>query len=157
MHFFKVHSFLSCTKCFKGPDLPLVRSIVVFTYWRVIRLSKEKSTKWSDSIVDILLRKSERCNNIRDIIYSRLKVPRHRSGNCNNKLIFALLRVFYCYTYRLSHSKEEKVILLWWGYRFWFLLIFWVLHVYEIGPFMPNSSVFTFLMLRTLYWMICKS
>ena len=38
-----------------------------------------------------------------------------------------------------------------------FLLIFWVLHVYEIGPFMPNSSVFIFLMLRALYRMICKS
>ena len=32
--------------------------------------------------------------------------------------------------YRVSHSKPEKVILLWWGHRFWFLLIFWVLHVH---------------------------
>jgi hypothetical protein len=47
--------------------------------------------------------------------------------------------------YRVSHSKEGKVILLWWGYRFWFSLIFWVLRVHEIDPFMPNSSVFIFL------------
>ena len=59
--------------------------------------------------------------------------------------------------YRVSHSKDWKVILLWWGYRFWFLLNFWVLHVHEISPFMPNSSVFIFLMLRVLYRMICKS
>ena len=44
--------------------------------------------------------------------------------------------------YRVSHSKPEKVILLWWGHRFWFLLIFWILHVHEIRPFMPSSSVF---------------
>ena len=31
--------------------------------------------------------------------------------------------------YRVSHSKEGKVTLLWWGDRFWFLLIFWVLCV----------------------------
>ena len=37
--------------------------------------------------------------------------------------------------YRVSHSKDWKVILLWWGYTFWFLLIFWVLRVHEIGPF----------------------
>ena len=49
--------------------------------------------------------------------------------------------------YRVSHSKEGKVILLWWGYRFWFLLIFLVLHVHEIGTFMPNSSVFIVFML----------
>ena len=59
--------------------------------------------------------------------------------------------------YRVSHSKEGKVILLWWGYRFWFLLIFWVLCVHEKGTFMLNSSVFIFLMLRALYRMICKS
>ena len=59
--------------------------------------------------------------------------------------------------YRVSHLKLYKVIWLCWGYRFWFLLIFLVLHVHEIGPFMPNSSVFIFLMLRALYRMICKS
>ena len=58
--------------------------------------------------------------------------------------------------YRVSHSKDWKVILLWWGYRFWFLLLFWILHVPEIGSFMPNSSVFIFLMLHALYRMICK-
>ena len=59
--------------------------------------------------------------------------------------------------YRVSHSKEVKVVLLWWGYRFWFLLIFWVLHVHEIDPSMPNSSVFIFMMSRALYRMTCKS
>ena len=47
--------------------------------------------------------------------------------------------------------------MLWWGYRFWFLLIFWILHVHEIGAFMPNLSVFIFLMLPALYRMICKN
>ena len=37
------------------------------------------------------------------------------------------------------------------------MLIFLVLHVYEIGTFMPNSSVYIFLMLRGLYRMICKN
>ena len=52
--------------------------------------------------------------------------------------------------YRVSHCKLYKVILLCWGYRFWFLLIFWILRVHEIGTFMPNSSVFIFLMFRAL-------
>ena len=47
-----------------------------------------------------------------------------------------------CRRYRVSHSKVSKVILLRWGCRFLFLLIFWILHVHEIGAFMPNSSVF---------------
>ena len=59
-------------------------------------------------------------------------------------------------SYRVSHSKDEKVILLWWGYRFWFLLIFSILQVHEIGTFMFNSSVFIFLILCALYRMICK-
>ena len=49
---------------------------------------------------------------------------------------------FPFYSYRVSHSKVNKVILLWWGYRFQLLLIFWILCVHEIGTFMPNSSVF---------------
>ena len=53
--------------------------------------------------------------------------------------------------YRVSHSKPSKVILLWWRYRLWFLLIFWILRVHEKGTFMPNSSVFIFLMLCALY------
>ena len=59
--------------------------------------------------------------------------------------------------YRVSHSKESKVILLWWGDRFWFLLIFRVLRVHEKGTFMLNSSVFIFLMWHALYRMICKN
>ena len=34
------------------------------------------------------------------------------------------------------------------------MLIFWILHVHEIGPFMPSSSVFVQLMLCALYRMI---
>ena len=52
--------------------------------------------------------------------------------------------MFIFWIYRVSHSKDEKVILLWWGHRFWFLLICWVLRVHEIGSFMPNLSVFIF-------------
>ena len=53
--------------------------------------------------------------------------------------------------YRVSHSKVNKLIMLWYGYRFWFLLIFWILRVYEIGPFMPYSSVFIQMMMRAIY------
>ena len=59
--------------------------------------------------------------------------------------------------YRVSHSKVSKVILLWWGYRFQFLLIFWILWVHGIGAFMPKSSVFIFLMLRALYGSISEN
>ena len=59
--------------------------------------------------------------------------------------------------YRVSHIKLSKVIWLCWGYIFWFLLIFLVLRVHEIGTFMLNSSIFIFLMLRALYRMICKN
>ena len=58
--------------------------------------------------------------------------------------------------YRVSHSKVNKVILLCWVYRFWFLLIFWILNVHEIGTFMPSSSVFIELMLIATYGSICK-
>ena len=37
--------------------------------------------------------------------------------------------------YRVSHLKLSKVIWLCWRYRFRFLLIFWVLCVYEKGTF----------------------
>ena len=63
---------------------------------------------------------------------------------------------FFDCSYRVSHGKVNKVIWLFWGYSFWFLLIFWVLQVHEKGTFMPNSSVFIFLMLHDLYKMICK-
>ena len=63
----------------------------------------------------------------------------------------------YFQGYRVSHGKLNKVIWLSWGYSFWFLLIFWVLCVYEKGTFMLNSSVFIFLLLRTLYRMIRKN
>ena len=70
--------------------------------------------------------------------------------------IFILMYVFNC-KYRVSHGKVNKVIWLCWGYSFWFFLICWVLWVHEKGTFMPNSSVFIFLMLRGLYSMICKN
>ena len=57
----------------------------------------------------------------------------------------------------MSHLKLYKVIWLCWGHRFWFLLIFLVLHVHEIGTFMPNSSVFILLMFPALYMMVCKN
>ena len=60
------------------------------------------------------------------------------------------------FIYRVSHGKVNKVIWLCWGYRFWFLLIFWVLCVHEIGPFMPSSSVFIQLMFRSICGPICK-
>ena len=45
--------------------------------------------------------------------------------------------------------------MLWWGYRFWFLLIFWILHVHETGPFMPKSSFFIYFWdVSCPYWMV---
>ena len=81
---------------------------------------------------------------------------------CNQeRLMMARVRYSFSkksyFSYRVSHSKEEKVILLWWGHRVWFLLISWVLHVHEIDSFMPNLSIFIFLMLSALYRMICKN
>ena len=58
---------------------------------------------------------------------------------------------FFDCSYRVSHGKVNKVIWLFWGYSFWFLLIFWVLQVHEKGTFMPNSPVFIFLMLCAIY------
>ena len=54
-------------------------------------------------------------------------------------------------------AKIDIVILLWWAYKYWFLLVFWILRVHERGAFMPNSSVFIFLILRSLYRMIYKN
>jgi hypothetical protein len=48
-------------------------------------------------------------------------------------------------SYRVSHSKPGKVILLWWGYRFWFLPILGIIRVYEKGTItVPSSSVYFF-------------
>ena len=44
--------------------------------------------------------------------------------------------------YRVSHSKVNKVILLWWRHTFSFLLIFWILRVHEIGAFIPSFYLF---------------
>ena len=71
---------------------------------------------------------------------------------CKQKVLF-----YFKFYYRVSHSKAGKVILLWWGHRFWFFPIFWVLHVHEIDSFLPNSSVFIFLMLRALYGLISEN
>ena len=68
-----------------------------------------------------------------------------------------LLAGKYIIMYRVSHGKVNKVIWLCWGYSFWFLLIFWVLQVHELGTFMPNSSVYIFLMLCDPYRMISES
>ena len=46
----------------------------------------------------------------------------------------------------------DKVECFWRGYRFRFLLILGVLHVHEIGPFMPNSSVFIELMFECIFF-----
>ena len=56
--------------------------------------------------------------------------------------------------YRVCHSKDWKVIMLWWGYRFWFLLIFWILHVHEIGAFIRVLVDFFFVDTRSrlLQW-----
>ena len=80
---------------------------------------------------------------------------RLKSG-CSSLWCWNKKKRFMDWFYRVSQGKVNKVIWLSWGYRFWFLLIFWVLCVYEIGPFMPSSSVFIQLMLCALYKMISK-
>ena len=82
---------------------------------------------------------------------------------CRKQNIFSgACRIISCLKFlnlssRVSHGKVNKVIWLCWGYRFWFLLIFWVQWIHEKGTFVPNSSVFIFLMLCALYRMICKN
>ena len=68
-----------------------------------------------------------------------------------NSLIFLIKS-----SYRVSHSKVNKVMLLLWGYEFWFLLIFLILCVSEIGPFMPHSWVFDEMTLHAIYGQIRK-
>ena len=58
--------------------------------------------------------------------------------------------------YRVSHSKVNKVILRCWGYRFWFLLVFWILRFHEVWPFMFQSSVFIELIFCAIYGQKCK-
>ena len=58
--------------------------------------------------------------------------------------------------YRVSHSKEHKVILLWWAYRFWILLICRVLCVHELGKFILSPKFFIEMMLHTICGSICK-
>jgi hypothetical protein len=66
-------------------------------------------------------------------------------------------KMFFVFNYyRVSHSKEGKVNLLWWVDKFWFLLIFWVLRVHEIGSFMPHSSFFIEIMMLAFYGPKCK-
>ena len=69
------------------------------------------------------------------LILEPFLMPNHR--------ITRKLPTFRYLNYRVSHSKGWKVILLWWGHIFWFLLIFWVLRFHEIGSFMSNSSVYS--------------
>ena len=49
-----------------------------------------------------------------------------------------------------------EVILLWWGYRFWFMLIFCIVYVPDLGIFIPSSSVFIELMLHAIYGQLYK-
>ena len=76
------------------------------------------------------------------------------SNKVNSEVLYFYFQLIGKKNYRVSHCKLCKVILLCWGYRFWFLLIFWILCVHEIGTFMTNSSVFIFLMFCGLYSMI---
>ena len=52
--------------------------------------------------------------------------------------------------------EVNKVIWLCWGYRFWFLLIFWEICVHEIEPFMLSLSVFIQLTFFSICGPICK-
>ena len=54
----------------------------------------------------------------------------------------------------ISWQSEQSNLAMCWGYRFWFLLIFWDLC--EIGPFMPSLSFFFHLMFQSIYDPICK-
>ena len=58
--------------------------------------------------------------------------------------------------YRVSHGKVNKVIWLCSGYRFWFLLLLWIICVHEIGPFMLSLLVFIQLMFCFICGLIRK-
>ena len=76
----------------------------------------------------------------------------------NGTLLSTKLDDFLSFVYyRVSHGKVNKVIWLCLLYRFWFLLIFWVLRVHQKGTFMSNSSVFTFLKMQAIYGSVCKN
>ena len=86
-----------------------------------------------------------------------IKIVRNDCEMTWKQIVQQDFKIFTPLEYRVSHSKEGKVILLCWGHRFWFFPIFWVLHVHEIDSFMTNSSVFIFLMLRALYGWISEN
>ena len=62
----------------------------------------------------------------------------------------------YLWWYRVSHLKVHRVILLCWRYKFWFLLMFWILYVHEIGPFMLHTSIFIQMIMHAIYGPKCK-
>ena len=80
----------------------------------------------------------------------------HNGAKCFLEENSNFFKNFLAMLYRVFHSKDSKDLLLW-VYRYWFLLVFWILRVHERGTFMPNWSVFIFLMLHALYRMICKN
>ena len=138
--------------------------------WLVLFLSLGNST-WAKSawvkstiIIGIYLDYNDSITHAqaKDLVYSKIEMPwAEIEALVLQKAEVLILIPFYCQflqcqAYRVSHSKEGKVFLLWWGYRFWFLLVFFILHVHELGAFMPNSPVFIFLMLRALYGSISQ-
>ena len=64
--------------------------------------------------------------------------------------------IYLIIKYRVSHSKMWKVILLWWGYRFKFLLIQEVLYVSVKSPFLPTQPVLIESMLHAIYGLISE-
>ena len=59
-----------------------------------------------------------------------------------SRFVVSWLVVGYPVSYRVFNNVLTQFRQLCWEYRLWFVLIFWVLCVHEIGKFMPNSSIF---------------
>ena len=73
-----------------------------------------------------------------------------------SRFVVSGLVVGYPVSYRVFNNVLTQFRQLCWEYRLWFVLIFWVLCVHEIGKFMPNFSVFIALIMRSIYGTKCK-
>ena len=135
----------------------------LYSFWIWEVPHKRNPHEWNQPLLGIYLNYTDSFTHAqaKDLVYSKIEM----SWAKIEALVLAevlILIPFYCQfhdcqAYRVSHSKEGKVFLLWRGYRFWFLLVFWVVCVNEIGTFISSLSVFICLKMRTIYGSICNN
>ena len=110
---------------------------------------KRIATKWSIVLCEAFVKRTHLIEGF-SFLYRRWVPGRMISAGKIDGFWLGFLFSKEKFIYRVSHCKVNKVIWLCWGYKFWFLLIFFILHVDETWTFMPNSSLFIFMMLRAL-------